>query len=115
MNGPEGFLPKKQIFTMQVAQVLWDCPFSVLVAGVSGQQPVCAGVHEAALPPQQHRHLLLHRPHRRHQSGKVRTLTVVVNGMKHKPCPILKVSEVTVRNKSFGNPHNMRLPGQVQV
>ena len=26
MNGPEGFLPKKQIFTMQVAQVLWDCP-----------------------------------------------------------------------------------------
>ena len=45
--------------------------FSVLVAGVSGQQPVRAGIHQAALPPQQHRHLLLHRPHRRHQSGEV--------------------------------------------
>ena len=26
MNGPEGFLPKKQNFTMQVVQVLWYCP-----------------------------------------------------------------------------------------
>ena len=26
MNGPEGFLPKKQDFTMQVVQVLWYCP-----------------------------------------------------------------------------------------
>ena len=85
------------------------------MAGVSGQQPVRAGVHEAALPPQQHRHLLLHRSHRRHQSGEVGTLVTRVNGMKHKPCPILNVSEVTVRNKSFGTPHKMRLPGQVQV
>ena len=82
------------------------------MAGVSGQQPVRAGVHEAALPPQQHRHLLLHRPHRRHQSGEVGTQR---NGMKHKSCPILNVSKVTVRNKSFGTPHKMRLPGQVQV
>ena len=26
MNGPEGFLPKKQNFTMQVVQVLWYRP-----------------------------------------------------------------------------------------
>ena len=88
---------------------------SVLVAGVSGQQPVRAGVHEAALPPQQHRHLLLHRPHTSHQSGEVGTLVTGVNGVKHKPCPILKVSEVTVRNKSFGNPHDMRLSGEQEV
>ena len=37
MNGPEGFLPKKQNFTMQVVQVLWYCPvqYCTAVPGVA--------------------------------------------------------------------------------
>ena len=31
MNGPEGFLPKNQNFTTQVARILWYRPFWYLV------------------------------------------------------------------------------------
>ena len=38
MNGPEGFFPKKQNFTMQLVQVLWYCPhnqFLILVLHIT--------------------------------------------------------------------------------
>ena len=35
MNSPEGFLPKKQNFTMQAVQVLWFRPIDIMVLSVS--------------------------------------------------------------------------------